>query len=87
MMRVISFTLVSGLDNFSTPKMELIYSSETPVDFHRTTQGMSPEVTALHNNCCENLISHNLDSVVGARSFEGEKKSKPRDLKRIGRET
>jgi hypothetical protein len=57
MLLAICFTLVSCLANFSTLKMELIYSSETPVSLYWTTQGNSPDITALHNNRCENLKS------------------------------
>jgi hypothetical protein len=41
--------------NFSTLKMEAIFSSETSVDFQRTTRRYIPEDGTLHNHRCENL--------------------------------
>jgi hypothetical protein len=45
--------LVSCLAYSSTPKMEAMCSSETPVDFHRTTRRYIPEhkETALSHFC------------------------------------
>jgi hypothetical protein len=43
----------------STLKMEGTCSSETSVDFQRTTQHYIPEARALHNHRCENLKSYN----------------------------
>jgi hypothetical protein len=42
------------------PKIEVedIYSSETSVDFQRTTRRYSPEDSALHNYRCEDLKSY-----------------------------
>jgi hypothetical protein len=42
----------------STLKMEATYSSETLVDFQRTTQCHIPEDITLHNHFCENLKSY-----------------------------
>jgi hypothetical protein len=36
-------------------KLEATYSSETSVDFQRTTQRIYPEDSTLHNHRCENL--------------------------------
>jgi hypothetical protein len=47
-------TLVS-CSAYSTLKMEAICSSETLVDFQRTTQRYVPEGITLHNHRCENL--------------------------------
>jgi hypothetical protein len=41
-----------------TLKIEVIYSSETSVDFQWTTWCYIPEDGTLHNHCCENLKSH-----------------------------
>jgi hypothetical protein len=38
--------------------MEAIFSSETSVDFQRTTRRYIPEGSTLHNHRCENLKSH-----------------------------
>jgi hypothetical protein len=40
-------------------KMEGTCSSETSVDFQRTTKRYIPEARALHNHRCENLKSYN----------------------------
>jgi hypothetical protein len=40
-----------------TLNMEAIFSSETSVDFERTTRRYIPEVSTLHNHRCENLKS------------------------------
>jgi hypothetical protein len=50
---------------FSTLKMEAICSSETSVDFQRTTQRYIPEDSTLHNHRCENLKSHSPHSFLG----------------------
>jgi hypothetical protein len=50
-------TLVSCSAN-STLKMVGIYSSETLVDFERTTHRYVPEDSSLHNDGCENLKSY-----------------------------
>jgi hypothetical protein len=42
----------------STLKMKPICSSETSVDFQRTTQRYVTEDRILHNHRCENLISY-----------------------------
>jgi hypothetical protein len=41
-----------------TLKMDAICSSETSVDFHRTTRRYIPEDSTLHNHRCENLKSY-----------------------------
>jgi hypothetical protein len=46
--------------NFGKP-MEETCSSETPIDFHRTTWRCIPEDTAAHNHCCENLKYYDTD--------------------------
>jgi hypothetical protein len=51
----ICFTLVSRLTYSSTLKMEERYSSETSVDFKRTTRHCNPEARTLHNHRSENL--------------------------------
>jgi hypothetical protein len=51
------FTLVSCLSYSSTLKMEVTCSSETSVDFRRTTRRYIPEDRALHNHRCENFKS------------------------------
>jgi hypothetical protein len=57
--RISSFTLVSCSAYSSTLKMEATCSSETSVDFHRTTRSYIPEVRTFHNHRCENLKSYN----------------------------
>jgi hypothetical protein len=52
-----AFMLISCLAYFSTLKMEAACSSETPVDFQRTTWRYIPEDRTLHNHRCENLKS------------------------------
>jgi hypothetical protein len=52
------FTLVPYLASSSTLKMEVTCSSETSVDFHRTTRLYTPGDTTLHNHRCENLKSY-----------------------------
>jgi hypothetical protein len=54
----IIITLVSCSAYFSTLKMEAIYSSETSVDFQRTTRRYIPEDSTLHNHRSENLKSY-----------------------------
>jgi hypothetical protein len=39
------------------------YSSETLVDFQRTTLCYIPEDRAVHNHCCENLKSYKLNTI------------------------
>jgi hypothetical protein len=41
--------------------MEATYSFETSFDFHPTTQRYMPEDRILHNHCCENLKSYNIN--------------------------
>jgi streptogramin lyase len=41
--------------------MEATYSTETSVDFQRTTRCCIPEDRTLHNHRCENLRSYVLD--------------------------
>jgi hypothetical protein len=54
-----SFTLVFCLAYSSTLKMEATCSSETSVDFQRTTRRYIPEDKTLHNHRCENLKLYN----------------------------
>jgi hypothetical protein len=49
--------LVSWLAYFSTLKIEAKCSSETSVDFQRTTWRYMPEYRTLHNHRCEDLNS------------------------------
>jgi hypothetical protein len=41
-------------------KTKVICSSETPADFHQTTQRYISEDRTLHNHCCENLKSNSV---------------------------
>jgi hypothetical protein len=50
--------LVSCFTYSSTLKMKAICSSETSVDFHRTTQRYNPKYPMLHGHGCENLRSN-----------------------------
>jgi hypothetical protein len=50
--------LVSCLTYFSTLKLEVICSSETSVDFQRTTRCCIPEERALHSHRFKNLKSY-----------------------------
>jgi hypothetical protein len=52
------FTLVSYLAYFSILTMEVTYSSETSVDFQRTTRLYIPEDVTLHNHRSKNLKSY-----------------------------
>jgi hypothetical protein len=52
--------LVSCL-SYSTLKMEVACSSETPVDFQRTVRHYIPEDRTFHNHCYENLRSFVFD--------------------------
>jgi hypothetical protein len=52
-----ALTLVSCSVYSSTLKMEAIYSSDTSVEFQRTTSRFIPEGSTLHNHRCENLKS------------------------------
>jgi hypothetical protein len=52
------FRLVSCSDYSSTLKMEAVCSSETSVDFQRTTRRYIPQDRTLHNHRCENLKSY-----------------------------
>jgi hypothetical protein len=47
----------------STPKMETICFSETPVETQRTTRRYIPEDDTLHNHRCENLKSYMLGDI------------------------
>jgi hypothetical protein len=55
------FALVSWLTYFSTLRMEATCSSETSVDFQRTTRRYIPEDRTLHNHLYENLKSYLLN--------------------------
>jgi hypothetical protein len=59
-----AFTLVSWSAYSSTLKMERIFSSETSVDFQRTTRRYIPEDSTLQNHPCENLKSYTILTVV-----------------------
>jgi hypothetical protein len=59
----ISFTLDFCLAYSSIQKMEAISSSETSVDFQRTTRRYIPEDRILHNHRCENFKSYILKDV------------------------
>jgi hypothetical protein len=50
--------IVSCSAYFYTLKMETICSSETSVDFERTTRRYIPDDSTLHNHRCENLKSY-----------------------------
>jgi hypothetical protein len=52
--------LVSFLAYYSTLKMEVTCSSETLIDFQRTTRPYIPEERTLHNHRCEELKSYKL---------------------------
>jgi hypothetical protein len=54
------FMLVPYLAYSSNPKMETICSSETSVDFYRTTWHYIPEVRTPHSHRCENLKSYRI---------------------------
>jgi hypothetical protein len=45
-------------------KMEAIFSSQMPVDFHQNTQHYISEDKTLHNHCYENLKSNNFSIIV-----------------------
>jgi hypothetical protein len=49
------FMLVSCLADSLTSKMEVTCSSETSLEFQRTTQHYFPDHRTLHNHRCENL--------------------------------
>jgi hypothetical protein len=49
--------LISCLAYASNLKIEATCSSETSVDFERTTRRYIPEDKTLHNHRCENLVS------------------------------
>jgi hypothetical protein len=71
-----AFTLVSCSAYSSTLKMELIFSSETSVDFQRTTRHYIPENNTLYNHCCEHLKSytvqfHNIEKLFGDFDLKG----------------
>jgi hypothetical protein len=57
----------------SNPKMEAMCSSETSVDFQRTTRHDIPEDSTLHNHRCENLKSYTVSlwSVAGMCAASG----------------
>jgi hypothetical protein len=73
------------LNYFATMEMEAICSSETSVDFQRTTRRNSQKITALHNYRCVNLRSYitNLSSIWGCHNGATSLKIVPlRDLNR-----
>jgi ABC-type transport system involved in cytochrome bd biosynthesis fused ATPase/permease subunit len=53
-----AFTLVSCSAYFWNLKIEAALSSQTLVDFQRTTRRYIPEVITVHNHRCENLKSY-----------------------------
>jgi hypothetical protein len=59
------FMLVSRLSYSSILKMVATCSSETSVDFQRTTQRYIPEDRTVHNHCCEKLKSYILTEDFG----------------------
>jgi hypothetical protein len=59
-----AFTLVSCSAYSSTLKMEAICSSETSVDFQRTTRRYIPEDSNIYNHRCENLKSYKHEHVL-----------------------
>jgi hypothetical protein len=68
------FMLISCLAYPSTLKMEVTCSTETSVDFQRTTWRYIPEDRTLHNHRCENVKSCKnnpvfLISIVNIRPF------------------
>jgi hypothetical protein len=50
--------------------MEAICSSETSVNFQRTTRRYIPEDSTLHNHRCENLKSYNIEHAHSIESTE-----------------
>jgi hypothetical protein len=58
--RIISraFQQISCSDYTSTPKLEAICSSETSVDFQRTTRRYIPKYSTLHKHRCEKFNSY-----------------------------
>jgi hypothetical protein len=58
-----TFTLVSCAAYF-TLMIEAIYSSETSVDFQRTTWRYIPEDNILHNHRSENLKIPDSDGII-----------------------
>jgi hypothetical protein len=52
------FTLISCSVHFPTLKTEVIYSSEMSVDFQWTIRCYIQKDSALHNHCCEIIISY-----------------------------
>jgi hypothetical protein len=57
--------LVSWFVHALTPKMEAKYSSETPIDFQRTTRRYIPEDGTLHNHRCEILNYYEAEEFWG----------------------
>jgi hypothetical protein len=53
----------------SNLKMEAKFSSETSVDFQRTTRHYTPEHITLHNHRCENLKSYIMLNVFASKSL------------------
>jgi hypothetical protein len=70
MLATIEFTVVpyatpvSCLTYSSTLKMEATCSSETSVDFQRTTRPYIPDNRTHHNHRCENLRSYKIHKYV-----------------------
>jgi hypothetical protein len=61
---VACFMMGSCLVDCRTLKMEATYSSETSVNFQRTTRSFIPEDRTLHNRLCEKLKSYIFRIVV-----------------------
>jgi hypothetical protein len=61
------FTLLSCLVYSSTLKMEAIFSSETSLDFQRTTRLYIPVDRTLNNHLCEDLRSCIIYNILGYR--------------------
>jgi hypothetical protein len=49
--------------------MEAIYSSETSIEFQRTTLRYIPEASTLHNHRCDNLKSYTEVVKLGGYGF------------------
>jgi hypothetical protein len=58
---VLSCVLVSCSAYVSTLKKEAMCSSETTVDFQRTTRRYIPEDSAAHSHRCENLRYYRIE--------------------------
>jgi hypothetical protein len=59
--------LVCYLAYFSTPKIEVICSSETSMDFQRTRRRYMPEGRTIHKHGCENSAVLKICGSYGGR--------------------